>query len=210
MLGCEKCIIWCNGDLISGSIHKSIQLTNKENVIEQVKGVSRIIGSFITTLSAHFEEVIFCSVSGNHSRLDTKDNSLKDERADDLIEWYLEAKLAQLDNVKFNAYDKIDETMYRIKIRGKNYIGCHGDYDDSLLKVLTLEKMLNEEAYAVLSGHLHHNKFEVNQNINCIMAGSIQGMDDYCVQKRIIGNPEQMVFTVTKNGIDGIYPIVLK
>ena len=33
----QNCIIWANGDEISGNIHKSITVTNKENVIEQIK-----------------------------------------------------------------------------------------------------------------------------------------------------------------------------
>jgi predicted phosphodiesterase len=206
----RDCIIWCNGDEISGNIHKPIQITNKEHVVDQVIGVSELISNFIAELSKYFNKIRFCSVSGNHSRLDTKDNSLKDERADDLIEWYLRARLQNFENVDFDSYDKIDETMYRINVRGKNYMGCHGDYDGNITKILTLEKMLGEEAYAVLSGHLHHNKIESNQNIQCIMAGSIQGMDDYCVQRRILGKAEQMIFTADENGIIGYYPVILQ
>ena len=33
----ENCVCLLLGDLISGSIHKTISVTNKENVIEQVK-----------------------------------------------------------------------------------------------------------------------------------------------------------------------------
>lgn len=33
----ENCVCVLLGDLISGSIHKTISITNKENVIEQVK-----------------------------------------------------------------------------------------------------------------------------------------------------------------------------
>ena len=33
----ENCYVWANGDEISGNIHHSIAVTNKENVIEQIK-----------------------------------------------------------------------------------------------------------------------------------------------------------------------------
>ena len=36
----ENCVVWANGDEISGNIHQSIAVTNKENVIEQIKGIS--------------------------------------------------------------------------------------------------------------------------------------------------------------------------
>lgn len=120
----ENCIVWENGDAISGAIHRSIQITNKENVIEQVMGASELIAEFIAELSKHFRTVKFVSVSGNHSRIDpNKDNALVDERLDDLIEWYIAARLQNFENVEIGAGEKIDSTMYLIDIRGKNYCG---------------------------------------------------------------------------------------
>ena len=42
---CENCYISLQGDMISGNIHKTIQVTNRENVIEQIKIASELIGS---------------------------------------------------------------------------------------------------------------------------------------------------------------------
>lgn len=207
----QNCIVWCNGDEISGAIHKTIQITNKENVIEQVIGVSELIGRFLITLSENFEKVIFCSVAGNHSRLDAnKKDALKGERADDLIGWYLKARLQNFSNIDFDSCKMIDDTFYKIEARGKIFIGCHGDYDSNMNKILVLEKMLNEPVYGVLTAHLHHNKFDNTQGIYLFMGGSFQGMDDYCVEKRILGKAEQLVFTLADNGVKGIYPIVLQ
>lgn len=83
--GSERCIVWMNGDAISGNIHRTIAIENKENVIEQIKGVSELIAQFLTILSGHFREVRFVSVAGNHSRITpNKKDALKDERLDDL------------------------------------------------------------------------------------------------------------------------------
>lgn len=57
----ENCIVWENGDVISGSIHRSIQITNKENVIEQIMGASELIAEFIAELSKHFKTVKFAA-----------------------------------------------------------------------------------------------------------------------------------------------------
>lgn len=207
----ENCIIWENGDVISGNIHRSIQVTNKENVIEQVMGVSELIAEFIAELSKHFKTVKFVSVSGNHSRIETnKDNSLVAERLDDLVEWYLSARLQHFTNVEICAGKKIDSTMYLVNIRGKNYCGVHGDFDGSAAKVQSLQTMVGQPLYAVLSGHLHHNKVDVVQGIKTVMAGSFLGMDDYCVQKRIYGRPEQMVCVCDENGIVCHYDIPLQ
>lgn len=206
----ENCIVWENGDAISGAIHRSIQITNKENVIEQVMGASELIAEFIAELSKHFRTVKFVSVSGNHSRIDpNKDNALVDERLDDLIEWYIAARLQNFENVEIGAGEKIDSTMYLIDIRGKNYCGIHGDFDGSASKVQSLQTMVGRPVYAVLSGHMHHNKVDEVQGVKTVMAGSFLGMDDYCVQKRIYGKPEQMVCVCDENGIVCHYDVPL-
>lgn len=208
----ENCIIWENGDAISGNIHLSIQVTNKENVIEQITGVSELIAEFIAELSKHFKTVKFVSVSGNHSRLNpNKELALNDERLDDLVEWYLTARLQNFDNVEIDTDARIDPTMYLVDIRGKNYLGVHGDFGDSNpTKIQSLQTMAGKPLYAVLSGHLHHNKVDAVQGIKTIMAGSFLSMDSYCVQKRIFGQPEQMVCVCDETGVRCHYDISLK
>lgn len=208
--GSENCYVFNNGDSISGRIHLTVQLANKENVIEQVKGVSELIAEFLAELSKHFNTVTFVSVAGNHSRLDTKDNSPLDERLDDLIDWYLSARLQNFENIIVGGSEKIDSTMYLLDIRGKTYAGVHGDFDGSATKIAALQTMAQRPLYAVLSGHLHHNKIDEVQGVKTIMAGSFMGMDDFCIQKRIYGKPEQMVCVCDDSGVVCHYDIPLQ
>lgn len=206
----ENCIVWANGDEISGNIHQSIAVTNKENVIEQIKGVSELIAEFIAELSKHFNKVTYISVAGNHSRLNpNKDLALVSERLDDIIEWYLGARLQNFENVVIGGHEKIDDTMYLIDVRGKTYCGVHGDFDGSAGKVQALQTMAQKPLYAVLSGHLHHNKIDNVQGVKTVMAGSFLGMDEHCVQKRIFGKAEQLVCVCDDSGIRCSYDIPL-
>lgn len=207
----ENCIVWANGDEISGNIHQSIAVTNKENVIEQIKGVSELIAEFLAELSKHFRQVVFVSVAGNHSRIEpNKDRALVSERLDDLVEWYLSARLQNFENIVIGGGEKIDHTIYLIDVRGKTYCGVHGDFDGSPGKVQSLQAMAGRPVYAVLSGHLHHNKTDEVQGVKTVMAGSFLGMDDYCVQKRIVGRAEQMVCVCDESGILCTYGIPLQ
>lgn len=207
--GSENCIVYNNGDSLSGNIHLTIQIANKENVINQVKGVSELIAEFLAELSHHFRTVQYISVAGNHSRLGSKDDSPIDERLDDLIGWYLKARLQDFENIKICDDDKLDSTMYVIDVRGKAYVGVHGDFDNSATKIAALQSMAQRPLYAVLSGHMHHNKVDEVQGVKTVMAGSFLGMDDYCVQKRIVGRPEQMVCVCDETGIVCHYNIPL-
>lgn len=205
----ENCIVYNCGDSISGKIHLTIQITNKENVVEQIKGVSELIAEFLAELSSHFNAVRYVSVSGNHSRLDTKDNSPYDERMDDLIEWYLAARLQDFENIKIDTQSRVDATMFITDIRGKTYCGVHGDFDGSATKIAALQAMAQRPLYAVLSGHKHHNMCDEVQGVKTVMAGSFLGVDDFCIQKRIFGKPEQMVCVCDNTGIVCHYDIAL-
>lgn len=206
----EDCVIWGAGDFVSGIIHRSIQITNKENVIEQVMGVSELIAQFIAELSKHFRSVRFVSVAGNHSRLEpNKENALTAERLDNLVEWYLAARMESFENVIIDDSHKLDHTMSLFSIRGKNYLMCHGDFDCSPQNVQSLQTMARVPLYAVLMGHRHHNQTNVIQGIHLVMAGSFQGMDNFCVEKRIVGEPEQMVCVCDESGIVCHYDVRL-
>lgn len=205
----ENCIVFANGDLISGSIHHQIAVTNKENLIEQIMGVSELIAEFLSALSSHFKEVRFVSVAGNHSRLDQKDRAIQQERLDDLTEWYLKARMSGHKNVVVGYGDKIDATMYLMDIRGRNYVGVHGDYDPTPSHIQALQTMVGKPVYAVLMGHKHHCSMDNVQGIKTVMAGGFLGVDDYCVSKRIYGQPEQMVCVCDENGIRCTYGIEL-
>lgn len=208
--GSENCIIWANGDLISGNIKRTIQISNRENVIQQITGVSELIAEFIAELSNHFKTVKFVSIAGNHSRLDAnKEHVPIDERLDDLIEWYLKARLQSFNNVEIGAGQKIDSTMYLLNVRGLNYLGVHGDWENTSSRIHPLQTMAGEPLYAILSGHLHHNKTDEVQGIKTIMGGSFLGMDDYCIQKRIYSKPEQIVCVCDETGVICHYDISL-
>ena len=159
------------------------------------------MAEFLAELSGRFKHVYFSSVAGNHSRIEEKSLASPHERLDDLVEWYLRARLQNFENIGFDNYRKIDDTMYLLDIRGKTYLGVHGDYDGSPGRIQSLQTMAQEPVYAILSGHLHHNKVDSVQGIKTVMAGSFLGMDDYCVGKRIYGAQQQMICVCTCDGI---------
>jgi len=202
----ENCYVSANGDLINGNIHLSVLVSNKENIIEQVMGVSELIAQFLGELSKHFNNVVFIVVAGNHSRIGSnKDNSLKSERLDDLIPWYIKARLQNVDNIFVN--ENLDNTMSLVDIRGKKYLNVHGDYDSGRSAIQSVALMSGQNIYAILCGHLHHNSMEYVNNIKVIMSGGFLGMDDYCITKRIVGIPQQLVCVCDDNGVKCTYDI---
>ena len=209
--GCSDAYITIQGDLISNSIHKSLAITNRENVIEQIKIAIEYISSFIYEVSKYFKEVHVTNVSGNHSRIDRKEDALHDERLDDLIGWTVRLLLKDIDNVIMYDND-IDVGIARMVIRGKEYIAVHGDYDAfSKNGVANLCMMLGHVPYAIAYGHLHTCAVDDTQGVKMIRGGCLSGSgDSYTIEKRIKGNPSQMVCVCDEDGVECYYPIELK
>lgn len=199
------------GDLVSGSIHLTTQLENRENVVEQVQKSAELISSFTYELSKHFNVVYVNSVAGNHSRIGLKDQVMRNERVDDLVPWYMKAKLSHLSNVVFLDDSNIDNTIASIVIRQKYYFMVHGDFDAySEAGVSKLVMAIGIKPHAVFFGHMHHCSYDDIAGIKIIRSGSFCGTgDDYTVSKRITGKPAQMVCVVNDNGIKACYPVEL-
>lgn len=207
----EKCYVSCQGDLLSGNIHKSIQVSNRENVIEQIKIATELISSFCYELTKYFETVFMSNVSGNHSRMDRKDDAIHDERMDDIISWGIELSLKHIDN--FHVLKRnLDTGIADLSIRGKSYITVHGDYDTfSKSGVSNLCMSLGFLPYAITFGHLHTCSVDETNGVKMIRGGSLAGCgDSYTIEKRLSGKPSQMVCVCNSKGVKAYYPIELQ
>ena len=206
----EKCYVSLQGDMLSGNIHKTIQVTNRENVIDQIKIASELISSFCYELTKVFRVVFLSSVVGNHTRMDRKEEALHDERLDDIVAWGVELTLSHIEN--FHVLKrKLDVGIADMDIRGKTYIAVHGDFDGyNKTGVSNLCMHLGFVPYAITYGHMHTCAVDETNGVKMIRGGTLAGSgDDYTVEKRLSGKPSQMVCVCNKKGIICYYPIEL-
>lgn len=207
----ENAYILLLGDLLNGEIHFTTQLENRENVTEQVQKTAELISAFVYELSKHFKCVYVNGVAGNHSRTSFKDQVLRGNRLDNLIPWYMKAKLSHIDNIKFIDDQNYDATIGCCTVRRKEYLMVHGDFDSFSEKgVSKLVMMLGFKPTAIFYGHLHRCSFDDIAGVKIIRSGSFSGTsDDYTISKRLSGQPSQMVCVVDSNGINACYPVQL-
>lgn len=207
---CQDLYISLQGDIINGSIHKAIQVTNREDVIDQIKIASDLITNFIYALCGHFRFVFFHSVVGNHTRIDRKDDAIHNERLDDLIAWTVYLRLNHISNFAYRK-NYYDTGISQINIRGNEYVGVHGDYDDySPAGLSKLCMAIGHVPYAVLYGHLHTCSVSESNGVKMIRGGSLCGSgDSFTVEKRLTGKPSQMVCVCNEDGVEAYYPVEL-
>ena len=208
----EKCFILLQGDVISGNIHRTIQISNKENVIEQIKIAIELISSFCYELTKYFSQVYLYNVAGNHSRLvENKDIAVHNERFDDFIGWDVGRTLKHIENFHMITHRNLDIGIADMNVRNKTYIAVHGDFDAfNKQGVLNLCSMLGFFPYACLYGHLHTPSYDEVNGVKMVRSGSLSGSgDDYTIEKRLCGEPCQTVLVCDKKGIRCTYNVVL-
>ncbi|MCR4720957.1 MAG: hypothetical protein K5655_04450 [Lachnospiraceae bacterium] len=209
--GCKDLYLLLLGDEISGLLHNTIRITNRENVIDQVKAASEAIASLCVEMSKHFEHVYVAGVSGNHARLfQNKEESLKNENLDLLITWIVKQITNHIDNITV-LDNEIDATIASINVCGKTYLGVHGDTDsmnDSGIGRLVMA--VGEIPYAIIGGHRHSPAYKEYNGVRYIQSGSFASTgDDYTISKRLVGKASQTVLVCNSNGINAIYNVEL-
>ena len=203
--GVSNVIISGLGDLVSGSIHKSIAVTNRENVIEQIMLASEYMLSFVKAFVDKGFFVTFTNICGNHSRIDMKNDAIKDERMDNLIGWFVSTHLASYPNFK---YVKPQDTTLA-EVNGFWFV--HGDNDNfgkSGLSSLVLAK--GYKPAGIFMGHLHSFAVDDCYDVKICRGGSLCGSgNDYTIEKRLKGKPTQLMAIAEDGEVCQFYNIIL-
>ena len=203
----DKLYVMVLGDEISGLIHNTTRLEQREDVISQVIEVSELLYESIVKLANNLPYVIVGLAQGNHSRVmaDKKD-SLERENFTRLIKEFLRLRLANISNVLL-LENVFDEAIIELNIRGYNVIGLHGQ-NDSLNNLDRLIEMFDKKIDYVCLGHYHQSKeFETNKT-EIIVNGCFSG-DDYSKRLRLYNKPIQKLLLFDDTGKIATYNINL-
>lgn len=205
--GISKVHVVSMGDQISGNIHKSIQLTNRENVIEQMRTAIYYISDFCRSLCKVFKTVTFHSVNGNHTRLDKKEDALNDERLDDLISFCVCEIMKKYSNFwYYDYYQRCDSTVAEFDVADMICVAVHGDLDNNAQgSVLKLCNYLGYKPNIVLKGHMHSPASWEEGGVTVIQSGCLSGSgDEYTNRKRLTGSPSQTILIVSQGTLESI------
>lgn len=122
----RRCVVACNGDFVSGTIHEVERHGDAPNVIMAVYGTGLTLAEALRDLAPHFERIDVYCTSGNHGRLpDARRMQQKDPSRnwDTAIYLYAKTALRALPNIHFHIPDSYS-VMY--DVRGWNFLQTHG------------------------------------------------------------------------------------
>lgn len=207
---CKNCYVVIGGDIISGIIHTQLRVMNNEDVITQLKTSIDYISDFILELTKHFNSVVVNGVAGNHSRImPNKEDSLNAENLEEMVLYCLRLKFNNIPYIKI-VEQNLDNTIAVLQTEHKLFYVVHGDKDSVNNVVPNLTLMTGHKPDGVILGHRHHNAMETIHGVKIIQCGCVIGTDDYCINKRISGKPEQICFiTNAEDTVKCLYNVEL-
>ena len=195
------------GDELSGLIHNTTRLEQREDVITQVLEISKLLSESVIKLANNLPFVLVGVAQGNHTRVmaDKKD-SLEEENFTRLVKEFMRLKLANISNVVF-LENEFDESIIEINVKGYNLIGLHGQ-NDRLNSISKLIEMFDKKIDYVCLGHYHNAREFENNKTDVIVNGCFSG-DDYSKRFRLYNKSIQKLLLFTDEGKIATYNINL-
>lgn len=197
------------GDYLSGIIHTTVRIENRESIIDQVIHISEILVQLLNNFSKYCK-VFYYDVSDNHGRVfANKDENENYENFSLFIKWYLKARFEGNKNIIIGD-NKYDPEIGVVTIYDKNYAFTHGHRDRISDIVQNLSLMTKKFYDAIFMAHCHH--FEANEihGTYVYMNGTLSGTDSYANNQRKTSNPSQNLFILNpEEGIECQYIIKL-
>ena len=198
----QNAYIILGGDMLHGLIHTNARIEAKENIIEQIKKVSDVIGHFIDELRYKFSNVFVYTTPGNHGRsMASKEEAIRGENFDLLVPYVLSKDFKRVENV-FIEENTLDVNIATFNVRGWNVYASHGDKENEKTVVYNMTKLARRAGYPLPDmcylGHRHTNGLSTVDEVKVIQSGCVDGMDSYAIDGRFVGSPEQTVTVVTQ------------
>lgn len=193
----EKLYVINLNDLISGIIHSTIRLQNREDLMTQIITVSETLSELLVELSK-YAEIEYYSTLDNHSRaIADKKQSLDCENFSLLIDWFLKERLKNTD-IKINKNEFDDETC-TFEIYGWNYLAVHGHKDKITNVIQNLSLMTKRFYNSAFTAHYHHVSSDEIHGNYVFANGCLSGVDVHSNDLRKTSNPSQNLFIVSED-----------
>lgn len=208
---CNRLHIVLLGDMAHGAIHTTARVASEELVCDQVMQVSEIIAESINQLSSVVNETVIHATYGNHLRtVQSKQDNIHADNIEKLIQWWLKQRFSGREDIVFDDSDYYEFLCF--DVLGHTVCAVHGDLDNVKSAGKTIGTLFNKAygkniEYVILADKHHSEQFE-ELGIDCMIASSLCGSDEYANTKRLYSRAGQtLIIFNEQDGKDATYQI---
>lgn len=188
------------GDLVNGYLHLGTRVSNEEDVISQVMGVSELIAEFLNELAMYIPKIKVYSTLSNHGRCTAnKKESIEIENFERLIPWYLNGRLENNVEICDTLFENEEEIVV-YKFLNEIIVMCHGHNDKVGQAITKLSKMFKVFFTECHLGHYHSYKEFDEYDMTTTVNGTLSGTDKYAKTIRVCGRPSQTLMIYNEKG----------
>lgn len=201
----DKLHILCLGDILSGTIHNTIQRSNQEEISQQIVQASELLSECIHKLSNHF----YCTVTmvqGNHEAIDmNKNDRMNKNNYNSLVKEFVKIRIKNLSNVAFLDNTINNDEVGILSVKNHNVLCCHGDKIDKMKVNYQLEMVSGVKPDIICYAHFHNPNYYSLYSTDVYINGSIMSSDEYSMNKKLFTPPSQTMLIVNDEGVECSY-----
>lgn len=190
----NKLIIVNTGDSIQGMLRISDVKKNEIPVVESVVGFSKLMASFLNSLSSYTNIEYYHVSSANHSEprfIGTSAGQMPEEDMEKIIINYINDLL--INNERIYVHTDLSKPYIELNVNGFELIAMHGHTIRKIENAIRDLSMINKKFYNfLLLGHFHHfMEKQVDSGCEVLMTGSFVGQCAY--SKKLLKSSEPIV-----------------
>jgi len=215
----DKLFVFGLGDYTNGEIHRAENYFGDQMTSDLAIG--ELIGNMVADLSAHFPEVEFCNVTGNHGRKSQKiefDRKADNDSHDTLIARIAELHCMNHKNVSFRFPNSLSQI---VEVRGKKFHLSHGHGKRSGSAAWARSQTWNQKTNSLMKGEIdyfctghYHTTGDVRLSggATLLANGAFLATDQFSYQSlQECGIPSQSLFGVhERNGVTWRMPFDIR
>lgn len=197
----NKLIVVNTGDSIQGMLRISDVKKNEIAVVESVVGFSKLMASFINSLTKYTKVEYYHVSSANHSEprfINTSAGQMPEEDFEKIIINYINDLLAY--NERAFVYTDISKPFIELSINGFELIAMHGHTIRKIDNAIRDLSMINKKFYNfLLLGHVHHAcEKETDENCEVLITGSFVGQCPFSKKILKSSSPTAKMYCIEK------------
>lgn len=201
----DKLHIVCLGDILSGTIHNTIQRANQEEISQQIVLASELLSEVIAKLSNYF----YCTITmtqGNHEAVDmNKNDRTNKNNYNSLVKEFVKIRIKGLSNVVFLDNTINNDEIGILTVKNETLICCHGDKINKMKANYQLEMATGVKPSIVCYGHVHNPQYYSLYQTDVYVNGSLMSSDEYSMNKKLYTPASQTMLIINEDGVETSY-----
>ncbi|PWT80211.1 MAG: hypothetical protein C5B44_05750 [Acidobacteria bacterium] len=215
----DECVLFAEGDFVSGDIHRELSVTNEFPLPVQAAKAGSLLAETVRMIAPNFKSVRLIEVGAdNHGRLNPKPQ-FKQKTQNSMNYLVYEVANAMLEGYTSVSIERAEGIKHLVKVGAWKFLLEHGDTVKSWMGIpyYGIERETAREARRRMNTNLGFHYLSIGHwhvpalnSGNVIVNGSLTGTTEFDHGCGRHAAPAQVAFLVGKHGVFNLVPFMVE